>query len=416
MALTKPSKNRGLTLVELMVGVVIGMIAVIIIMQVAITFEAQKRATVGTAGSTDEGSVGLFTLRREIQSAGYGIVDPDLINCPIKGHTQLNQCKADDPVPLPGQYFNFRLVPVLITQGIDGGPDSIAVNYSNSPMMTTPATLQRKFEGDETGNSEEEIRFKISNGYGFNAGDVVVLADPMAVDSSNNRICSLYEVTGLIDADEIEHKFGCYTKPNSNQPDSSRFNRDGGLYPDPLSPATAPIYANNAKIFNLGSNPISNSFAVTPEGKLVVNSQLKPGILPTVLFENVISFQAQYGLDARPGVQVNLQIPAQNFQIGTGGFSDVIEDADSSGTAGDSGDWLRLGAVRIAIVVRNQYPDKPDPGTGLCNTTTTPPTWTWGTVPTLTMAAQLADWQCYRYKVFESVIPLRNMFWKGKEL
>ena len=58
-------KNRGLSLIELMVGVVIGMIAIIIIMQVAITFEGQKRTTVGTAGAMDEGAVGLFTLRKD---------------------------------------------------------------------------------------------------------------------------------------------------------------------------------------------------------------------------------------------------------------------------------------------------------------------------------------------------------------
>ena len=419
MAITKPSKNRGLSLIELMVGVVIGMIAIIIIMQVAITFEAQKRTTVGTAGAMDEGSVGLFTLRREIQSAGYGMADPDLINCPIKGYAQLIQCKAGDPTPPPGQYFNFRLLPILITQGVDGAPDSIAVNYSNSPMMATASTLQRKFEGNESGNSEEEVRFKMSNRYGFNLGDVVVLSHPLAVDAANNRFCSFYEVTGLIDEDEIEHKLACYTKPGAILPDSSRFNKDGGLYPDPLYPATAPIYPGGSKVFNLGGNPASNVFVVTPDGKLVINNQLTPGALPTVLFENVISFQAQYGFDARPGAQVNLQVPAQDYAsdgpLGAGGFSDIIQDADNSGTAGDTGDWLRMGAVRIAIVVRNQYPDRPDPGTGLCNTTTTPPTWTWGVVPSLAMAAQQADWQCYRYKVFESVIPLRNMFWKARE-
>lgn len=76
-------KHRGISLVELMVGVVIGMIAVIVIMQVALTFEGQKRATVGSAGALDEGAVGLYALRREIQNAGYGISDPELVNCPV---------------------------------------------------------------------------------------------------------------------------------------------------------------------------------------------------------------------------------------------------------------------------------------------------------------------------------------------
>ena len=400
MAFAKPSKIRGLSLVELMVGVVIGMIAVIIIMQVAITFEAQKRATVGTAGSMDEGSVGLFTLRREIQSAGYGIADSDLIACLVQAH------EARFDVPATATDFTFSIFPVQIAQGAGGAPDSITVNYSNSPMLATAATLIQNFPGDESTN------LKLNNRYGFNAGDVVILASPTVLAPSppalaGTRQCSMYQVTALPagagETDEIKHELTQYVN-SAGVTVPSRFNKGGGLgiaYP-----------ANSTKIFNVGGNPVSSLFSIVG-GELVFQDQLTGAPTPLVLLNNVISFQAQYGFDARPGSQTTMQIPAQNFQIGTGGFSDVIMDADSSGAAGNSGDWMRLGAVRIAIVVRNQYPDKPDPGTGLCNTTTNPPAWTWGAVPALTMAAQQADWQCYRYKVFESVIPLRNMFWKA---
>jgi len=400
MAITKPSRNRGLSLIELMVGVVIGMIAIIIIMQVAITFEAQKRATVGTAGAMDEGSVGLFTLRREIQSAGYGIADADLIACLVQAH------EAHFDVPATAADFQFSIFPVQIAQGLGGAPDSITVNYSSSPMLATAATLIQTFPGDEATN------LKLNNRYGFNAGDVIILANPSVLAPSppalaGTRQCSMYQVTALPagagETDEIKHELTQYVN-SAGASVPSRFNKGGGLgitYP-----------ANTTKVFNLGGNPVSSQFFVFNE-QLVFQDQLTGAPTPLVLLDNVVSFQAQYGFDARPGPQTTVQIPAQNFQIGVGGFSDNVEDADSSGDAGNSGDWMRLGAVRIAIVVRNKYPDRPDPGTGVCNTTTNPPAWTWGVVPVLTMAAQQADWQCYRYKVFESVIPLRNMFWKA---
>ncbi|MCZ7654372.1 MAG: prepilin-type N-terminal cleavage/methylation domain-containing protein [Rhodocyclaceae bacterium] len=183
-------KNRGLSLIELMVGVVIGMIAIIIIMQVAITFEGQKRTTVGTAGAMDEGAVGLFTLRKEIQSAGYGMADPDLLACLVQAHEARfdNLATAAD--------FSFSIFPVLITQGVSGAPDSITVNYSSSPMLATAASLIQNFPGDETTN------LKLNNRYGFNAGDVVILANPTVLAPSppspaGTRQCSMYQVTAL---------------------------------------------------------------------------------------------------------------------------------------------------------------------------------------------------------------------------
>ncbi|MEZ5616535.1 MAG: PilW family protein [Rhodocyclaceae bacterium] len=385
-------KNRGLSLVELMVGVVIGMIAIIIIMQVAITFEGQKRATVGTAGAMDEGSVGLFTLRREIQSAGYGMADADLVACLVQAHEARfdNQATAAD--------FQFTVFPVLITQGAAGAADSITVNYSNSPMLATAATLIQNFPGDEATN------FKISNRYGFNAGDVVILASPTVLAPSppaaaGTRQCSMYQVTSLPvgagETDELKHELAQYVN-SAGASVPSRFNKGGGLgiaYP-----------ANTTKIFNLGGNPVSSVFSVVND-QLVFQDQLTGAPTPLVLLDNVISFQAQYGFDMRPGPQVDLQVTQ---------FSDAVLDADSSGTAGDSNDWMRLGAVRVAIAVRNKYPEKPDPTTGLCNTTANTPAWTWGAIPEAVLdPADTDEWKCYRYKVFESVIPLRNMFWKA---
>ncbi|MBX3678057.1 MAG: PilW family protein [Rhodocyclaceae bacterium] len=385
-------KNRGLSLIELMVGVVIGMIAIIIIMQVAITFEGQKRTTVGTAGAMDEGAVGLFTLRKEIQSAGYGMADPDLLACLVQAHEARfdNLATAAD--------FSFSIFPVLITQGVGGAPDSITVNYSSSPMLATAASLIQNFPGDETTN------LKLNNRYGFNAGDVVILANPTVLAPSppspaGTRQCSMYQVTALPAAagetDEVKHELAQYVN-SAGATVPSRFNKSGGLgiaYP-----------ANTTKIFNLGGNPVSSVFSIV-NNQLVFQDQLTGSPTPLVLLDNVISFQAQYGFDTRPGAQVNLQVTQ---------FSDTVIDADGSGVAGNSDDWMRLGAVRVAIVVRNKYPERPDATTGLCNTTTNVPAWTWGSIPEAVLdPADTDEWKCYRYKVFESVIPLRNMFWKA---
>lgn len=402
MRIDSPARSRGLTLVELLVGVVVGMIGVLVIMQVAATFEGDKRTTVGTAESMDEGSIGLYHIRREIQGAGYGLADRDLIGCTVRAHS------ADPNAPLAAMDFSFRLLPVFITQGALGAPDSIQVIYSNFPMASTATRLSLKFAGDEATN------IRVANRYGFALGNAFILAEP-----GSGKDCSMYEVTGLPalagETDQIVHKLEIYNKlvGGQNVLTKSRYNKGGGLGIE---------YNVDSKVLNIGATPVVNTFMVCRPGdplpcqpdlnnQLVFVDGLRNAVTP--LFDNVVTFKVQYGIDARPApappaVLADTQVPAQDYIVGTGGFSSVMVDADNDGTVGDADDWLRVGAVRVVIVVRNKYPERPDAG-GNCVTTTVLPSWTWGAIPAGTLPA---DWGCYRYKTFETVIPLRNMFWK----
>ncbi|MBI4989121.1 MAG: PilW family protein [Rhodocyclales bacterium] len=387
-----PLRQRGLSLIELMIAMVIGLITILVVTQFAITFQAQKRSTVGAAESMDEGAVALYTLRREIMGAGYGIIDPDLTACRIQAH------EARPDTPLTARDFNFSIYPVLINQGVGSAPDTITVNYSNSPMLASATILIQDFPGDEMTN------LKLTSRYGFNPGDVIVLADsPKRANIDPTiapRDCSMYQVTALPTAadevDTVEHRYANYTNlTGATVP--SRFNKAGGLgiTVGGVVQAGAKFEANKTKVFNLGPNPISNAYTVQ-DNRLIFTEGLSG--TTTVLLDNVVTFQAQFGLDTRGGTQTDLQV---------GAYSDAMIDADGNGEVGNSGDWLRVGAVRIAIVVRNRQPEiNPD---GSCSATAAPPSWSWGAV---TAASMSADWQCYKYKVFETVVPLRNMMWR----
>ena len=60
-------REAGFTLVELMVGLTIGMLATVVIMQVLSVFEAQKRSTTGTADAQTNGGIALYTITRDLQ-------------------------------------------------------------------------------------------------------------------------------------------------------------------------------------------------------------------------------------------------------------------------------------------------------------------------------------------------------------
>lgn len=386
MTATLLLRQRGLSLIELMVAMVIGLITILVVTQFAISFQAQKRATVGGAESMDEGAVALYTLRREIMGAGYGMIDPDLTACRIQAH------EARPDTPATARDFSFSIYPIIINQGVAGAPDTITVNYSSSPMLATATMLIQDFPGDEMTN------LKLTSRYGFNPGDVIVVAD--SPKRGPARDCSMYQVTALpTDADNVdtvEHHYAMYTNAvGTNVP--SRFNKAGGLgiTIGGVVQAGAKFEANKTKVFNLGPNPVSNAYSVQ-NGQLMFTEGLSG--TTTVLLDNVVTLQAQYGLDTRGGTQPDMQV---------GGYSDTMVDADGNAEVGNAGDWLRVGAVRIAIVVRNRQPEiNPD---GSCSATTAAPSWSWGSV---TAASMSADWQCYKYKVFETVVPLRNMMWR----
>lgn len=396
-------RQRGLSLIELMIALVIGLITILVITQFTISFQAQKRATVGDAESMDEGAVALYTLRREIMGAGFGIIDNDLTACRIQAH------EARPDTPATARDFSFSIYPVLIDQGAAGAPDTITVNYSSSPMMATATMLIQDFPGDEATN------LKLTSRYGFNPGDVIIVAD--SPKRNPPRDCSMYQVTKLPSDSEnvnaLEHHYEMYTNITGSVV-PSRFNKAGGLgiTIGGSVQGGAKFEPNKAKVFNLGPNPVSNAYTVQ-NNQLIFTEGLSG--TSTVLLDNVVAFHAQFGIDARVGSPTDLQVPAQNFVQGAGGFSDRLDldgagntiDANGNGVVGDSGDWLRVGAVRIAIVVRNRQPEiNPD---GSCSATTATPSWGWGSVVS---SALSADWRCYKYKVFESVVPLRNMMWR----
>ena len=67
-------RQAGFTLMELMVGMAIGLLATIVIIQVMSVFEAQRRTTTGSADAQTNGGIALYSIAREVQMAGYRLL------------------------------------------------------------------------------------------------------------------------------------------------------------------------------------------------------------------------------------------------------------------------------------------------------------------------------------------------------
>ena len=120
--LSSPRATAGFTLVEVMVGMVLAMLTTVIVSQVLLRAEGQKRSATSGSDAQVNGNLALFTLQRELQNAGYGLaVNPSALGCPVnyryKGSSGAAAATAG----------SFTLAPIVIAQGPSGTPDVLRV-------------------------------------------------------------------------------------------------------------------------------------------------------------------------------------------------------------------------------------------------------------------------------------------------
>jgi type IV pilus assembly protein PilW len=131
--------------------------------------------------------------------------------------------------------------------------------------------------------------------------------------------------------------------------------------------------------------------------------------------DNIVHMRALYGVDDGPYNPA----PGGGPNLGDGdGIVDRYVDAATFNAIVPL-PWRYIIAVRVAVVARSALPEKPSEGASGCDATTdgteTPPgpdrrpKWSGG-VFNLTADP---EWKCYRYRVFETTVPLRNWIWRS---
>jgi len=381
-------RNAGFSLVELMVGMVIGLLGVLVIMQVFTASESQKRTTSGGADAQMNGAIALYTVTRDISMAGYGLTSAqsgfDYFGCTVRAYNAL--------APSPST-FNFSLVPLKIDQGVGGAPDEIEVTYGNSDGLAVGVPFDQQ--------SGASANYKIQNGTlrdSFQVGDLVIAVE-------QGKDCSLAQVTGLPGSgacsgssgagqtDVVVHNAGNFKNPyKSCNTVSSNYNKPGGLG----------VTYTSGLLFNIGPEPAVNRYEID-DNNLELKTRFpyvasedndNDGYSDYPLVNEIVDMQAEYGMDdgVNNGTVSNTTYAA----------NDGIIDEFTTTTPANATQWGQLLAVRLGLVARS--------GTREVGTvTTSAPTWAGGA---FTHVATLADWQHYRYKVFETVVPLRNMIWR----
>ncbi|WP_229408701.1 PilW family protein [Massilia yuzhufengensis] len=380
----------GFSLVELMVSVVIGLLAVLFATRLMTDSERNKRAALGGSDSMQNGMLAMFSISGDAEHAGFGLNDPLIVGCDTvmedSGGYEMAQAARGAATVRP-------LAAAIIEPGGEG-PDGISL-YAGSSFSGT-GTL--RITSDYIGGTRIDVD-RIP--YGFGKGDVILVAP-----ETMGEQCSLAQVSN--DA-------GSLPPPPSQQyvmiaGSGNRYN-SGSL--------GAQYKGGAARLYNLGPAASLGFRTWSVEGgflRLRSTDMKGAGADSQPVADNIVSLKAQYAFDTRVGEDFK---PEDGMRLSS--WSGEMIDADGDGTIGSAGDYQRISALRIAVVARARNPDRPDTAAGQCSIPASraerPRIFADADNPegdpvTVAVEGDPAHWSCYRYRVFETIVPLRNAGWR----
>ena len=364
--------QTGFSLVELMVGLVIGLLATLVIAQMFTVFEGQKRSTAGTSDAQTNGSVALYSLQRDVQLAGYGLPLLDIDSMPLKC-SPIPTIDHDADAGTP----DISLAPIDIIDGgaAAGASDTLIVRYGTAASGGVAMSVI----------SRTGAHVLVNNSLGC----VMIPGQKNIALGIKGTTCAARRVVAVPDSNHVN-----ITPPNGVNDDDN--------------------------IACLGGwNEYQYSVDATNQ---LTRLNTYENTVPTPVVAGIVNMQAQYGISAAPDSnQIIWWVNA------TGVWSGAIPNT-SPVCSNVIANRNCIKAVRVAVVARNDLLEKlPAVSTACSSITAANPTGVcaWDATSAAPINASAApaidltntpNWGQYRYRVYETIIPIRNIVWSWGRL
>jgi len=405
----KDARQAGFTLIEIMIALVIGLIGIVVMMQTFAVSEGFKRTATSGTDAQINGGVAMYMIQREMRMAGYAMNELMVQGCSsVRVWNNPGGFAID--MPLVPFYINPPLVPAG-----DANTDVILIAYGNSSSAVAGSPV---LTGQTNANS-----IPLAWNYdSFQTGDIFVSFQPGATPS-----CVLHETTastnaggncgyvptsslsGGYTASSVEYGTTAYQQhlPSGCVNTTPTYNKASAIT-DSSGTAVPMLTYPAGKVYNLGNAAI-HVYAVRG-GTLTmcdwIAADCRSAANYTPVVDDIVSLRAVYGMNLNP--------PA-SAAAGDGVTISWVRNDLSTNVYLPS----RVLAVTMELTARSALKEKPD-SSGNCQTTLTAnkpdPTQTWIYDSTaganIDLSAISTDWGCYRYKLFQTTVPLRNLIWR----
>lgn len=348
-----PRAQAGFSIVEVMVGLMVGILVTLAAWGSVMFYEANRRSSMSGNSALENALATALTIQRDAKSAGLGFVFAGQPVCQsLNAYYDGNLIRDEDFGPVS-----------IKDQGAQS--DEITLAYASSILGGAPVKMI-------AGMSKADDLIKVNTTGNIASGDMVLVAG-----TSPTQPCTLVQVTQAVAAG-----FGTDLTHTASMWNPS----DPGAYEDA-------VYGANSSVIRTG--PLTwVTYRVSEQQHLEV-VDLFTGAVDT-LAENIVFLKAQYGVSNGVTPQIEQWVSA----------------TDAWASPLDTAHVAALRAVRIAVVARAPHREKPTTANGPCDATpAAPETWPGG--PVIDLSAD-PNWQCYKYKTLLLTIPLKNMIFGGQ--
>lgn len=385
---TSRRREAGMTLIELMVGLLIGMLLTLAIFEVMATFEGRKRTLTSVNDIEHAGQLALYKIDSWLRSAGAGLPQSAAYayGCPVyasKSSVPILPLTTTLDPPFasvnPGTSGVFRAAPVLIlpdqtTPGASGKTSDVLVMMAASGDSGTPVPFS---ESSVATSSSLDLQ----NTVDFSANDLVLVADQQSLPGGARKPCMVGQVGST------------FTGASSPLPLS------GDYQAATISSASLTSYSSAAVAMKLGNvasgrTPLFMLLGVGDDNVLYSYDLLRTNDNTLqAQAEGVFEMHAVYGVDTNNDGKIDSWVSPS-----TGNY------ALSVLSAGDQIAATRLAqikAIRVGLILR----------TSLAEREVAPnlPLTLFADLDKLVYTRSLSDQeQHFRYRTMETTIPVRN--------
>lgn len=376
--------QRGVTLVELMVAIVISSLLALAVTSVMANFEGRRRTTTSINDINQAGNYAVWAIDDVLRSAGSGFAQTAgfSFGCKLlaaKGGVPILPAPAAFAAPFDSIGQAFRLAPALIVK--DGtkpgdskqGSDVLVVMGGAAGKSEVPAYLA---------DSPSAASLKLTNTLSFSADDLILLAD-RDVATGDTMPCMFSQVDGNFrEAGRTELPLaGTYYQAMIDS--------------KPLSSYSGSTVALDMGNVTKGNPPFFALIGVGDNSSLYAYDLLQTSAAPQqALATGVFEMHALYGLDSNHDGKVDAWVKPE------GPYSYATLTDGTVNTAGVIGQIkaIRVGLIlRAALLERNKVSPNTltlfgDLGGNLSYSRTL-----------------IGDETNYRYRTVEFSVPLRNL-------
>ncbi len=379
------ARQRGVSLVETMVGILIGLIVVAVIYNTLIVAEGFRRSTLGASDAQVTGQLSQFILGRELANAGNGVMSGE-------GVDVLANCTDAALRPMPALIQNN--VAADTPTGASVLNDRLTVFYSSAPRIVHPVRVEAPVQVVATDP------ISVASPNGFRVDDWFLATDRLGQ-------CMLGQVTAITQPDNSAYPPaapGGFVKLTFNQ----KFGANGA------SPGFA---VGTSRVINLGRDMRRTTYSINKAKLQLDTTDDNPGLGAAVtapLAQNVVLLKAQYGVDTDNDQVADCWTPADASNTCGLDFSQAV--FTGAPPANMAARIRAIKAIRVAIVVRSDDQAKAD---------ATNATLVGQSAWIFNCAANNASCQSRialdstvlrnynRYRIYEATIPLRNSIWNA---